>query len=171
MRAFSTASFCVASLLVALLFVAHVHANDASDPVLHDVRRDTEDDAGGDGAGVDAGKDPVDNAGGADTDAGDTKPNNDGDGDAADDGTSGAGQGDGVNDPVPLNNTDSNGTSGTTVGKSMAPPPIDSDQLAGLLVAGILFVIFLSGFLCLWNIQTPQAFTTLDGSDMSKKNQ
>lgn len=171
MRAFSTAFISFALCLVVLLSVARVHADEASDTVLRDVRRDTEGDTGGDGGGVDTGKDPVDNNGGADPDGADNKPDNGGDGNAADGDAPGTGLGDGVNDPVPFNDTSDSGTNATTAEKKMTPPPINSEQLAGLLVAGVFFAIFLPGFFCLWNIQTPQAFTTLDGSDISKKNQ
>lgn len=171
MRALSTALISFALCLIVLLSVARVHADGISDTVLRAERRDTEGDTDGDGGGVDTGKDPVDNNGGIDPDGADNKPDDGGDGNAADGGAPGTGLGDGVNDPVPYNDTSDSGTNTTTVGKMMTPPPINAEQLAGLLVAGVFFAIFLPGFFCLWNIQTPQAFTTLDGSDASKKNQ
>lgn len=54
---------------------------------------------------------------------------------------------------------------------AMTPPPLTSDMLAGLLVAAVCFAIFLPGFLCLWNIQTPKSFAPLDAPDMKKKVQ
>lgn len=44
-------------------------------------------------------------------------------------------------------------------------------QFTGLLVVLLFLMIFIPGFLCLWNIQTPQTFQQFDQADAAKKMQ
>lgn len=162
-RVFVGALLCLSVFLFTSSFV-NVYAGDVPDSMSHDVFRDAEGNPGRIASNFREDQGPVGKDG--NTDGGDAEPVNRDD-DTADGGTTDGDQG-GVNDPAPVNDTDG---SGTEDHKLPNEPPINSDQLAGLLVAGIFIAIFLPGFFCLWNIQTPQAFTTLDGSDLSKKNQ
>mmetsp|Transcript_40207 Transcript_40207/g.98669 ORF Transcript_40207/g.98669 Transcript_40207/m.98669 type:complete len:226 (+) Transcript_40207:378-1055(+) len=52
----------------------------------------------------------------------------------------------------------------------MRPPEIDSAGVMGLLAAALLLLIFVPGFLCLWNIEPPQTFETPDRDGAKKKN-
>ena len=53
----------------------------------------------------------------------------------------------------------------------MIEPEISKDVFTSLLVVGLLFIIFIPGFLCLWNIQTPATFESLDEPNVIKKMQ
>lgn len=155
-RFFSTIAFsAVVSVILLANLLSTGNAIDSGHDTLaaHQV-------AGGDGTGAGVGGDN-----GGDGDG----PDNPGANGGGDLGLGGNGSGtglDGGTDPN-LNNT---GPGLNNTSTTMTKPPINADQLAGLVVAGVFLIIFLPGFFCLWNIQTPQTFTTLD-SDLSKKNQ
>lgn len=53
----------------------------------------------------------------------------------------------------------------------MRKPEISAATLTGLMVGAAFLTIFIPGFLCLWNIQPPHTFATVEGSDPRKKLQ
>lgn len=109
-------------------------------------------------------------------DAGDAAAGGDG---AAGDGAGGdAAEGDGAEG----NAAEDNGVGGDTDGgdaipkqdddlNAMLPLEIENAHFAGLLVGLVFLLIFIPGFLCLWNIQPPQTFEVFDSNDARKKMQ
>ena len=65
--------------------------------------------------------------------------------------------------------TKEEGQSYTAVG--MNHPEINEAQIAGLLVTLIFLIIFIPGFMCLWNIQSPQTFEIFSSENLMKKMQ
>lgn len=61
------------------------------------------------------------------------------------------------------------GQSYTAIG--MNHPEINEAQLVGLLVTGVFLLIFIPGFMCLWNIQSPQTFEIFSSENLMKKMQ
>lgn len=59
----------------------------------------------------------------------------------------------------------------STKSNVMNAPELSTAGLTGLLVTALFLIIFIPGFLCLWNIQTPQTFEVVDGTDVRKKMQ
>lgn len=87
-------------------------------------------------------------------------------------GTSGNVVGSPKSTPASTATTGDSGASSTTANHGdFRPPEINAAQLSGLLVAGAFLLMFIPGFLCLYNIQTPQTFAMLDSNEMKKKMQ
>lgn len=72
---------------------------------------------------------------------------------------------------VDKNDDDSESLGAKASENSMNPPEINTAQLTGLLVVLIFLILFVPGFMCLWNIQPPQSFDVFDSNDVKKKLQ
>ncbi len=54
---------------------------------------------------------------------------------------------------------------------TMDPPQVSVGGIAGLLVGFVLLLILVPGLICLYKIESPQTFDTMDKDDAKKKMQ